>query len=208
MKAVVHDFIIQKNKMGQKITPIFLYSIQYDAVSNLWLRWCTGGADVTFDGVDYEHKILQHNYIKENSNGMFDKVNFEMSNANREIQYYLENYDGLKDKKCIITLVWKEAIDNPLCFLQYEYLIKYGSADSQYASLSLGSAFDKLDLGVPRRAFDRFHCQVPEFKGEDCGYSGVETYCDRKYETCERLGNIARFGAFPGVPMPFQRLVM
>ena len=214
MKTVVHDFIIQKNKLGEKITPIYLYSILYDVSSNSWLRFNSSGSNVTFDGVVYERQVVGHNTISENSNGMLDNIKLTVGNAeelikgyNKRMQYYMDNYDGLKEKKCLITLVWLEAIDESTCFVEHEYNIENGSSNDEFVVLNLGSTVSILDNRIPKRIFSRYRCQVAEFKDEDCGYSGSASSCDRQYETCEGLGNLTRIGLFPGIPMHFQELI-
>lgn len=38
------------------------------------------------------------------------------------------------------------------------------------------------------------------FKGTECGYSGVETWCDQSYERCAALSNSDNFGGFRFLP--------
>jgi len=42
-------------------------------------------------------------------------------------------------------------------------------------------------------------CPWP-FKGDECGYSGGETACDRTYNRCTALGNTDNFGGFRFLP--------
>lgn len=43
-------------------------------------------------------------------------------------------------------------------------------------------------------------CSWRVFKGAECGYSGVETKCDRSYARCEAFGNTANFGGERWLP--------
>lgn len=43
-------------------------------------------------------------------------------------------------------------------------------------------------------------CSWRVFKGLECGYSGIETRCDRSYARCEALGNTANFGGERWLP--------
>jgi len=208
MKTVVADFIRQKNKIGQRITPIWLYEIQYDSIANKWLYWTSLGRIVVFDSQEYQKQVIKHKDITENSSGLVAPVRITIGNAKKEIQYYLDNYNGLKECVMKIKLTWLECLSNPLCFAEFEYLIEYGSADEQFAELVLGSNLESLGVGLPRRLFSRYRCQYADFKDKDCGYSGLAESCDRMFGTCNRLGNSSRIGAFPGVPMPFSNLVM
>ena len=43
-------------------------------------------------------------------------------------------------------------------------------------------------------------CRWKQFKGEECGYVGAATWCDRTYARCLALGNEANFGGFKWLP--------
>lgn len=43
-------------------------------------------------------------------------------------------------------------------------------------------------------------CRWKEFKGTECTYAGIETWCDRSYTRCSALGNQANFGGFRWLP--------
>jgi phage-related protein len=207
MKSVVTDFIIQKNKLGEAITPIYLYAIQYDSVSNLWLYYSSIASDVVFNGVTYSKNAIKHDSIKEDSSGMLGSLSLKIQNVDKVMQYYLQNYGGLKEKKCLISIVWLEALSNSNCVIEHEYYIKSSTAENDMVSLNLGSAIDVLNLIVPKVVFSPTRCQHDEFKGTGCGYSGVTTTCNRTFKACIALGNQAKFGGFPGVPMPFQGIL-
>jgi len=203
MKTVVHDFIRQKNMLGEKITPIYLYSIRYNSDTNSWQHWTSYMRDTTFDSTEYERQVIKHNDIRENASGMIESVKLTIGNGDRRIQYLLNNYNGLKKAKCLIKLVWLENLDNTDCYLEYEFEISNGSADASFAELHIGSILENENAVVPGRTYSRYRCQVAEFKDADCGYSGAESSCDRLFGTCLAYGNISRVGMFPGAPMSF-----
>lgn len=43
-------------------------------------------------------------------------------------------------------------------------------------------------------------CRWKEFKGTECQYSGLETWCDRSYSRCVTLVNTDNFGGFRWLP--------
>jgi len=43
-------------------------------------------------------------------------------------------------------------------------------------------------------------CRWKKFKGDECGYSGAATWCDRTYTRCVALGNTANFGGNRWLP--------
>lgn len=200
MRGVSDSFKEMKNKVGDKITPIYLYSIQYDAVANKWLRFCSHTSDIEFDGITYQKYTITHDGTSENLNGRADKVNLAIGNVNRQLQYYLDTYDGLKGKKVTISLVWLEKIDFVDSVMTGEYRIEDSTSNKKAVSLTLSSNLDVLDVQLPRRSFHRYYCRFL-FKGQDCGYAGAEGVCNKTFQRCEELGNITRFGGFPGIPM-------
>ena len=200
MKAVVDEFIQMKNKVGEKITPIYLYAIQYDKVANHWLRLAGSSKDINFDGYLYKKFPIRHSDIKENISGKIESLTLEAANATREIQYYLDTYKGLKGCEVIIKLVWLENIDNPLCFLEDKYYIEDSNSNYKDVTLNLSSNFDVLDIQIPRKSFYRSYCRF-RFKGPECGYTGSAESCDKTMTRCRELNNIERFGGFPGIPL-------
>lgn len=200
MKAVVDEFIQMKNKVGEKITPIYLYAIQYDKLANHWLRFAGTSQDINFDGYLYKKYPIRHSGIKENLSGKIESLSIEISNINREMQYYLDTYGGLKGCEVVIKLVWLENIDNPLCFLEDTYYIEDTHSTPDTISLSMGSAFDVLDIRIPRKSFFRSYCRF-RFKADECGYTGPADFCNKTMTRCRELNNIHRFGGFPGIPL-------
>lgn len=200
MRTVVDNFKRQKNKVGDKITPIFLYSIRYDEVSNSYLRFTGIGHEVTFDGITYVPFAISHGSIVENISGRVENVDLQLGNVSREMQYYLDNYDGLKGKQVSIKLVWKESLDDTECFIENVYYVESSMAEKDVVELTLKSALDVMDIQLPRRSFNRYYCQL-KFKGSECKYSGAGQTCNKLFQRCEELGNLSRFGGFVGVPM-------
>lgn len=47
-------------------------------------------------------------------------------------------------------------------------------------------------------------CQWP-FKGVECAYSGVETWCDKSHDRCSALGNAMQFGGFRFLPAVMEK---
>jgi len=67
--------------------------------------------------------------------------------------------------------------------------------DAEWLALTLGPAADPSLGRLPFREYGPT-CTYRRFKGPQCGYSGVETTCDRTIEACTARSNAARFGGF------------
>lgn len=203
MKNVVDNFKIQKNAPLTK--PIFLYAIQYDPVGNRWLRLTAWPTTVIFDGETYKPYVIRHGAIKETLSGKIEKLSLTIGNVDRELQYYLDNYNGLKEKTIVITMVFEDTLNDPTCYDSYTYLVEQSSSDKRTAVLALGSSLDVLNITLPRRKFFRAYCQF-RYKGLECGYSGPEGTCNKTFTQCEAYGNVSRFGAYPAIPMRKDRI--
>jgi len=197
MKAATDAFKQRKNQAVTK--PVFLYSIQYDAVGNNWLHYADFPTDITFDGVTYTKFPIYHRDISERLDGSAFKVNLYIANVDRGIQYYLENYNGLREAKVEIRQIFYDEVLTPSVVDLSTFYVADAAVDSQKASLVLSSRFDVFDVQLPRRKFYRTYCNHI-FKGAGCAYSGGETSCNKTIQRCKELGNIHRFGAFPAIP--------
>ena len=200
MRPVADEFVQMKNKVGEKITPIYLYSIQFDEIANWWLRLAGFSRNIIFDGSEYKAFSITHDKIGENLSGRIDRVTLRLGNANREMQYYLDNYDAFKGCKVSIKLVWLENLDNPNCFDEYNFVVESGDSDDKEVTLALKSGIDVEVNKIPKGKFNRAYCRF-KFKSAECGYSGSEISCNKSFQRCQELNNVRRYGAFPGTPM-------
>lgn len=198
MRNVTPEFINQKNKLV--VTPIYLYSIQYDEDGDNWLRLTSWPTQVTFDGVVYTPYNIAHNTIRENLEGVVDRVGMAISNVDRTLQAYLEQYDGLRDCTVTIQTVWEEELSEADCYISETFRVEDSASNQNEVILTLSASLDVLEVSLPRRTFFRGHCLF-QFKGTECGYSGGESECNKTFQRCEELGNVGRFGGFPGIPM-------
>jgi len=197
MKSAVDAFKARKNQQVTK--PVWLYSIQYDSVGNNWLRFTDFPTDITFDGETYTKYVIEHDSVQERLDGSARKLGLSIGNADRQIQYYLENYNGFRDAKVEIRLIFYDEVGNPSVVDLNTFFVEDASVNANEARLILSSKFDVFDITLPRRKFYRGYC-THVFKGTGCAYSGVENSCNQTLQRCKELGNVHRFGAFPAIP--------
>ena len=197
MKSKVDAYITQKNLPVVK--PIFLYEIQYDKATNSWLKYANWNEDVVFDGETYTKYPIEHDGVSENLDGKSTKVNLTIANADRNIQYYLENYNGLRDAQVNILQVFKDELSNPQVVDTMTFFVVDVGVNVGEARLVLALRYDAFAISLPRRLFYRGYCSH-KFKGVACGYSGGETVCDKSLQRCVELGNVQRYGGFPAIP--------
>lgn len=201
MRTLTSTFKSEKNSPNNK--PIFLYTVyDYDGATDLF--FAEYDANVTFDSQLYTATPIQHDFVGENSQGEIDSIQVTISNANRVLQSYLENYDfrGIKVK---ITIVWSNQLADPTTKIEDTFYIDTYTATQEAVTFTLTSKFDLLDVQLPFGKYLRNTCRwLPlGFKGTECGYAGATATCDGTKQACKALtggSNLLRYGAFPSIP--------
>ena len=197
MRAVADAFKQGKNARLARL--IYLYAIRYDAVANLYLWYTSYGKPITFQGNEYTPYVIAHDKIEENLSGNVSSLNLEIANANRNIQAIHDNY-GLIDKQVTIYTVAEEELTDPNAYTSDEFYITNLTTSKPIAVMLLKSAFDVMDIRVPKRYFFRAYCRF-RFKDSNCQYSGGQNDCNKTLQRCRELNNTTRFGAFPSIPV-------
>jgi len=197
MKNATDAYKAQKNSPIVKM--IHLYEIQYDKVGNQWLRYADWPVDVVFDGQTYSKFAVTHGSISENLEGKIGRVNLEIGNVDRNIQYYLENWNGLRDAQVNILQVFQDELTDPQVVDTMTFFVSSVSVKTATATFVLTPKYDAFTIQLPRRIFHRGYCSHL-FKGDGCAYSGGESSCNKSLQRCVELGNVHRYGAFPAIP--------
>lgn len=197
-----------KEKLRAKTKkPIFLYTIFDYLGTNVNKCFAAYSQDVIFDGITYEKFPITHDQITENTKGEIDTTKVQISNISRLIEYYLQNYD-LRGKKVTIKLVDADLLDDPDAYIEFSNYIDSYASNVKDVVFTLMSKFDILNLMLPTILWMRDWCQW-EFacpairalgRGEECGYTGSETTCNRTWQRCQELGNSRRFLGARGIP--------
>lgn len=196
MRNINSTFRTEKNSPTNK--PIFLYRIyDYDGASDL--MFAEYDSNITFNGDVYAAFPITHEFIEESGNQEIAQIKLRASNISRYIQAYLEQYD-LRGKRVDIILVWANQLNNPDVKIVDTYYIDSYAANEKDVEFTLTSKFDVLEVPLPSGKYLRSHCRWV-FKSAECGYAGSETSCNRTFQRCQALNNVARFGGFPSIPI-------
>lgn len=196
MRDINSTFRTEKNSPTNK--PIFLYRIyDYDGASDL--LFAEYDSNITFNGDVYAAFPITHEFIEESGNQEISQIKLRASNISRYIQAYLEQYD-LRGKRVDIILVWANQLNNPDVKIVDTYYIDSYAANEKDVEFTLTSKFDVLEVPLPSGKYLRSHCRWV-FKSAECGYAGSETSCNRTFQRCQALNNVARFGGFPSIPI-------
>ncbi|OED38492.1 hypothetical protein AB834_00835 [PVC group bacterium (ex Bugula neritina AB1)] len=194
-RALSDVFKEEKNKLENQ--PIFLYQILNVDNAGTVLYLANFDEDIVFASNTYSKFPIAHEKVSEDSTSILNQVTLKISNVNRLIEGYLQGYD-LRGCEVNIVLVFKENLANDDDSLKDIFFIDSYSSSETTVSFNLSSKLDVLEVVLPRRKYSRLHCSWI-FKGNECGYSGGETQCNRTWQRCNELANSSRFGGFPSL---------
>lgn len=182
--------------------------------------------DVKFDAITYTRFPVKFSGAELNSDGSISKASITAANVSREIMYYVEQYNGLRNCRVYIKTVYENALDeiytpqpdgsvivepntaaNNTAFIEDEYLIDTYTATEQAVVFQLDPIID-LEIRLPRRRYMTDSCYFLYKDPDTCKYSGVLPTCDKTLAACrehktvidgKEIGNERNFGGFPGV---------
>lgn len=186
----------EKNKRSNQ--PIALFILEdYDGNGND-LRFARWDTNITFDGETYNKFPITFQSIEENTQNALKHIRITICNVSRLIQSYLEDYD-LWDKKVVVRIVWANQLADADAKIDFTFYIDSYSANEEDVEFVCATKADIIDRQLPAECYLPM-CRYKEFKGDQCGYAGAETECNRTPQRCKELDNYARFGGFPSIP--------
>ena len=178
--SVVSDttFLEEKNKATNK--PLHLFDLYYTG-SDL-LRLTDFDSDLMFDGNSYRAFDISYEDTGENIRLSIDTVTLRLGNVSREMQSYLEVYNGLRG--CVVNIkhVWYNQLSDADCLMEESFYVDTAESNEEFIEFTLASEFDVLNVQLPLRLYDRRHCywKFVIDGSSDCGYSdvGLGDWCD------------------------------
>lgn len=200
--------------------PIWLYRIHLSAKAesedDLFLAEWSDNVSF-FKDVDtpqsYQAFPLSHGGLGENTRGQVDTLEITAANVNRDMQAFVESYDGLRGVKVTIRQVFFDSLSDAQAYVEDVFYIDSAQCRTQSVVFRLTSKLDLLAVETPARMFLRDHCPWT-FQGAGCfqdngngtfttpgGFLlGSPATCSKTLAECRRHGNVPRFGGFPDIP--------
>lgn len=154
--------------------------------------WPASGGDL------YQAFPFEVDEVREDGKGGLPSFAIKCSNVTRALVPYLEASNGGDGATVTLRVVHSAALDETTPALEETFQVLGCSLDLQWVTIRLG-AENPMRSRSPRDRYLKDHCRYKEFKGALCAYAGAETECNRTFARCVALGNISRFGGFPGV---------
>ena len=164
------DFIASKNAATN--TPIYLYRVSVDGVDANDMFLCDQTETVSFfkdtdTAQDYLPFPITHSNISSNTAGQVDSPVVTIANVSREIQAYLELYDGLRGRKVTIRQVFRDHLDEAAARIEDIYWVDSVTATAETVQFRLVSRLDLVQVTLPGRRFSRNYCPWT-YKGRGC----------------------------------------
>lgn len=168
--------------------------------SDVTYRFARNTEDVTWDGETWTAFPMEIEGVRKTSEGKFDDISARLSNADGVLSFYVERLDGMVGEKITLYVVHSDLLSEAAA-MEEEFEIMGCTISGTWIDFSLSARYvfgDRFPLFKYKRNFCRW-----QFKGTECGYSGVDTTCGRTLIACRDKSNIGRFGGFPSIPGGF-----
>jgi lambda family phage minor tail protein L len=157
--------------------------------------------DIVWNSETWQKFPFQIDQINENSNGERGQFKITVSNLNGVIGQYVRQYDNYVKingfEPVVITLYVINTKDllNTLPVFSQEVIMSKPEINQIQVNFTV-AAKDLFRINVPTHRMFTNSCRF-KFKGNSCGYTGIESLCDKTLARCRELNNSARYGGFP-----------
>jgi lambda family phage minor tail protein L len=198
--SIDSDLIAEKNKLSSSGTFLELMEIQLSEAGET-LRYVLNNRTIRWRGNDWTPWPFQAAPVDETSDGDLPTFDVQVSNVGRIVQSYIEQAeDGLDGDTVIYRVVHSEYLNegNDAVFLEETFQILGNRCDIEWVTFPLG-AENFFFHRFPGNTFRRGICRYREFKGDECGYGGGQSSCNRTFATCISYNNANNFGGQPGI---------
>ena len=136
-------------------------------------------------------------WIEINTEGRIPAAGLKVSNVTLFLEQYLQNPLLWKGADIKINLGNSKYLDDYTSELELSYKVVNVSSDPQWVTFTLGGPNYMLQAYPPHKYMAN-HCRFT-FRSTECGYSGLDTTCEKTIEACREKNNVTRFGAFVGL---------
>jgi lambda family phage minor tail protein L len=209
MRSLSLPVTLEKHKLASDQPWFMLLDIIFNADTDTptYIRIARNTEDVTFQGNVYQAFNFEPDVSEDNGKGELPTVSIRVSNVNRAIHGYLEQYSGGVGAKVILYLVNKANM-NGEPELQADFEVIDAHADVMWVTFTLGGDSPMRQM-FPRFYYLQNYCiwtyNTPAMqagldpRGLQCGYKGNLTTCSKTLDGangCRAHNNSGRFGGF------------
>jgi phage-related protein len=170
--------------------PLDLYELHLDS----GIRYYSS-EHITWEGHEYLPYVVDRSDVRR-SEREIDSVTVTLSNVDTAIAQLLLT-EPIEGRRLIIRKIDRSVAGDSIVLFN-GLMDRPSRIDEKTAQITARELLGSIDVEVPARVFSP-SCPW-QFKGEECGYGGPETECNKSWARCQQLGNTARFGGFRFIP--------
>ena len=191
--------IEEKNKLANSDS-VFLLALKITIPGVATpVRVVANTEDITWEGETWQAFPFEVNEITETESGEVPRIDVKVSNVSREMELYIHAYDlycktnGFYAIECVLYVLNTLDLANPDPVTWHVFELIQPKTDAMWVTFTLGAA-NPFNRRYPQRRLVP-SCQW-KFKSDECGYSGVQSECNKTLSRCRELNNSSRFGGF------------
>lgn len=185
------NLILEKNKLTT--TSAWIPMVQITFPDETIVRFCQNTENLTFEGETWVAFPFEIDALTGNNQGEIPSVKLRISNANRLLQQYIEQFNGGVNaivRLIVVNSAYLDDSDNIALEMSFDVLSS--ECSSQWISLTLGAP-NPLRKRYPLYRAIANHCNW-KFKSRECNYVGPDTTCERTLTACRQKLNSKRYG--------------
>lgn len=189
--------VLEKNRITSDHAWLLLLEIVYPDEQPV--RVCLNNETVTWDGQTWLPAHFSLTGLSETKDAEIPNVKLVVKDILGNIIPHVENHNGGVGAAAKMRVVNSKYLSNPTPELEEQMEIVGCHIDSsRQITFDLG-AENLITLRCPVNRYLKNHCRFVFKDPATCQYTGTATSCARTLSACRALGNVIRFGGFPGV---------
>lgn len=149
---------------------------------------------LTWNGESYSARVIDRGEVQATMTEI-DSVRIRLDNIDRALDAYPSA--TLRGRRLIVRLIDASVADDSVV-LFHGVIRAAGARNERERSIEAVTLLGGYDQEIPGRLV-HLECGWP-FRGEECGYAGAQTQCDRSWARCSALANTNRFGGIRFTP--------
>lgn len=205
MKDLPDELKVLKNSIRQEKPWLILLDITLNNDAEDVLYLVRNTEDIVFNGNTYTAFNFNLEMNKLTNAGEIPSLKASISNADRTLQGYLEDLDGMVGSTCKITVVNSSNLSADHTELEQIWDIVETTVSDTLVSFRL-SLPNLLRVRYPLTRFLANHCSFT-YRFSECGYIGELPTCKRTLDACKAHSNTARYGGYVGLSSDSVRVV-
>jgi phage-related protein len=192
---------LEKNKISSNQPILILLEI---IIPNpeLTLHIVRNNEDITWRGILWNAYPFNVGSINQDAKGELPNLPVNLA-ASYDIVKYLEDSQGAKNATVNMYLVHAGHLDDENPMYSFNFGIKGITVGEETINIDLGADIILL-ARYPVRIYQKERCQCKRYGDIECGATSAIMArfpaCNRTMANCDERCNLARFGAFTGIP--------